>query len=46
MNKQKNFSVEEKAHIIFRLENNEKNSNIATEFGVSHSNDIYNMEKS
>lgn len=37
MNKRKNFSVEEKAHIIFRLENNEKNSNIATEFGVSHS---------
>lgn len=37
MNKRKHFSVEEKAHIIFRLENNEKNSNIANEFGVSHS---------
>ena len=37
MNKRKHFSVEEKEHIIFRLENNEKNSNIANEFGVSHS---------
>lgn len=37
MNKRKNFSVEEKAYIIFRLENNEKNNDIATEFGVSHS---------
>jgi len=37
MNKRKHFSVEEKAHIIFRLENNENNSNIVNEFGVSHS---------
>lgn len=37
MNKRKHFSVEEKAHIIFRLENNEKNSSTANEFGVSHS---------
>jgi len=36
MSKRKNFSVEEKAHIIFRSENNERNSNIATEFGASH----------
>lgn len=37
IDKRKKCSVEEKAHIIFCLENNEKNNNIATECGVSHS---------
>ncbi|KAL0861588.1 hypothetical protein ABMA27_009087 [Loxostege sticticalis] len=36
-NKRKVFSIEEKSHIIWRLENGESNSEIAKECGVSHS---------
>lgn len=43
MNKRKHFSAEEKAHIIFRLENYEKNSNVATELGILSNNKIICM---
>lgn len=35
--KRKVFSIEEKSHVIWRLENGESNSEIAKECGVSHS---------
>lgn len=35
--KKKVFSIEEKSHVIWRLENGESNSEIAKECGVSHS---------
>lgn len=35
MSKRKAFSVEEKAHIIWRLENGESNNDIAKELNVS-----------
>lgn len=36
-NKRKVFTIEEKSHIIWRLENGESNSEIVKECGVSHS---------
>lgn len=35
--KRKNFTIEAKAHIIWRLENGERNHDLAKELGVSHS---------
>jgi hypothetical protein len=37
MNKRKQFIIEEKANIIFRLKKGEKNSDISNELGVGHS---------
>lgn len=37
MSKQKQFPIEEKVHIVFRLENEGENVYIALEFGVGHS---------
>lgn len=37
MSKRKAISIEDKAHIIFRLDNGELNKDIAKDFGVPHS---------
>jgi hypothetical protein len=37
MSKRKQFTIEEKANLIFRLKNGEKNSDLANELGVGHS---------
>ncbi|XP_060855363.1 tigger transposable element-derived protein 4-like [Metopolophium dirhodum] len=37
MSKRKQFTIEEKANVIFRLKKGEKNSDIANELGVGHS---------
>ena len=37
MSKRKQFTIEEKANVIFRLKKGEKNSDISNELDVGHS---------